>query len=250
MIRNIRTDLASELAKPVVDSSDDAITVSTIRLSTEEAEKYNKAAGRYVTVETRAVSDGDIDLYRRVTKAVAKTLVTYMPKPELVLVAGLGNADMTADALGSLVANGINVSTEKIVTVKAGVMGATGVESYDVIKGVCDRVKPSLVIVVDSLAAAAVERVCNVFQFSDGGITPGSGVANHRKTLSKSTLGVPVVSVGVPLVVYATTIINEVCSDSCDSDYVRSLIVTPKDIDILVRDCAKIIADGINLAYS
>lgn len=246
----MRTDLASELAEPRIDTSDDMLTVSTIILNKEQAAQYGKAAGRYVTIETRVVSDGTLGAYRRVSKAVAKTLLTYCPKPETVLVAALGNADMTADALGSLVANYIDVSNEKLKTVKAGVMGVTGVESYDVVKGVAERIRPSLVIVIDSLAAAAARRVCNVVQFSDGGITPGSGVSNHRKTLSRETLGVPVVSVGVPLVVYATTIINEVCDEDCESDYVRSLIVTPKDIDVLVRDCAKIIADGINLAYS
>ena len=252
MRNNLRTDLAAELVKATVSSSDDICTVSVLRLDAEQAKRYRKAPGKYTTIETRAVSDGIQSAYGRLSGAVARTLTSYCARPETVLVAGLGNEGMTADALGALTADGVNVSGSRLRTVKAGVMGATGVESFDVIKGVTDRIQPSLVIVVDSLAAASVERVCNVVQFSDGGITPGSGVSNHRKTLSKETLGVPVISVGVPLVVYASTIINEMCGGRCEnneSDYVRSLIVTPKDIDILVRDCAKIISDGINAAY-
>ena len=249
MDKFIRTDIASELIKSRFSGGDDICRVSTLRLSGEQAKRYNKAEGKYTTIETHAISDGDVLRYGRISDEVAKILLTYCKRPESVLVAGLGNADMTADALGSLTVSTINTSAKRLRALRAGVMGETGIESFDIIKGVCDRIKPSVVIVIDSLAAASTERVCNVIQFSDGGITPGSGVANHRKTISEETLGVKVISVGIPLVVHASTIIGEANGES-GSAYINSLIVTPKDIDILVRECAHILSSGINSAYA
>ena len=123
------------------------------------------------------------------------------------------------------------------------VSGLTGIESFDIIKGVVDRIKPAVVIAIDSLAAASTERVGRIIQFSNAGITPGSGVSNHRTRLSEDTLGVKVISIGVPLVVHATTIIKEANGDTKGFE---NLIVTPKEVDAIVADSAKVLANAIN----
>jgi spore protease len=134
------------------------------------------------------------------------------------------------------------------------VLGITGIESYDIIKGVVDRTRPSCIVAVDSLASAAAGRLATAFQVSDAGITPGSGVGNRRLTLDKSSLGCPVYSIGVPLVVFVTTIVEEIFdARECERAQTKlrdiaDLIVTPKDIDILVAECAQIIALALNMA--
>ena len=149
-----------------------------------------------------------------------------------------------ADALGAEVCRDIFVESGRVRTLCPGVAGNTGIESYDIVKGVADRIKPSAVIAVDSLAAASTARVCRVIQLCDAGITPGSGVSNHRERLSERTLGVPVVAIGVPLVVYASTIIRDAGGDE---EGFESLIVTPKDIDLLVREAAAVVCRAINM---
>jgi len=176
-----------------------------------------------------------------------------------VLVVGLGNPNLTADGLGNatvkrlLITRHISPHIKKLPSISAilpNVLGVTGIESFDVIKGVVDRIQPDLVLAVDSLASATVGRIGAAFQICSGGITPGSGVSNHRERLSVQTLGVDVISIGVPLVVYATTIIEEVLNTTKEySQEISSLIVTPKEIDILVEECSKIISSAINLAY-
>ena len=126
--------------------------------------------------------------------------------------------------------------------VTPGVPGITGIESFDVVKGVCDEVRPTLVIAVDSLAAASAARLGTVIQLCDAGITPGSGVSNHKRRLSRDTLGVQVIGLGVPLVVYASTLVRDAGGDE---GRFGSLIVTPKEVDVYVADAAEIIADAI-----
>ena len=128
------------------------------------------------------------------------------------------------------------------------VLGMTGIESYDIISAVADRIKPDAVLVIDALTAAAPSRIASAFQVTDSGITPGSGVENHRRRLDEKSLGFRVVSVGVPLVVYSSTIAREFCSAA--EGGAGDMIVTPKDVDILVEDCAKIISGAINGAFA
>lgn len=242
MDKSTYTDLASELIRAPGKPRGGVCTVSEIELDAESAEKFGKSEGRYVTLETDAITAGHYEK-TRLARALGEELEKLLPDGRRLLVVGLGNAGMTADALGTEVCRDVAAQSGRLMTLCPGVAGSTGIESFDVVRGVVDRVRPSAVIAVDSLAAASTMRVGRVIQLCDAGITPGSGVSNHRERLSEKTLGVPVISVGVPLVVYASTIIRDAGGDS---DGFESLIVTPKDIDLLVRECAFVIARALN----
>lgn len=235
------TDLASEIIKVKGRPFDGVCKLSEIDLDDALAEKFGKAPGKYVTLETD-VLNGSEGERERLSRALRTELRKLLPDRRRLLVVGLGNAALTADALGAEVCAALTVSDARMALAPS-VAGNTGIESFDIVKGVCERVRPTAVLVVDSLAAASTERVCRVIQMCDAGITPGSGVSNHRERLSVETLGVPVVSVGVPLVVYASTIIRDAGGDDAGFE---SLIVTPKDIDALVRSCAGVIASAID----
>lgn len=169
------------------------------------------------------------------------------------IVAGLGNAAITPDAVGPLAIESVMATRHlkdklpeqfsafrSVSAVRTGVMGSTGIESAEMLKAICGAVRPSRVIAVDALASAGLKRLCRTVQISDAGIVPGSGVGNDREALSEATLGAPVVAVGVPTVVDAS-----VFSDDADA---QGMFVTPRDIDTSVRDVAKLIGYGINLA--
>ena len=185
------------------------------------------------------------------------------------LVVGLGNRAITPDAVGPGAADHTLVTRHLIdqapehfgdfrpvAALAAGVLGTTGVESGELAQAVAGKVKPGCVIAVDALAARSLDRICATVQLSDTGIVPGSGVGNHRFALNAETLGVPVIAVGVPTVVDGATlaldILEEVGRDDLDPAALRgvggSLMVTPRDIDQRVKDMAKVIGFGIDLA--
>ena len=238
-----RTDLASEIIGVKKPRFDGVCKVSEIKLDAADALKYGKNEGLYVTVETDALLSGNAAARRRLSRALASEIKRLARDFTRILVVGLGNPSMTADALGAETCARL-AAGDGLMCVTPGVYGTTGVESYDVVKGVSDRFKPSVVIAVDSLAAAAAVRVGRVFQLCDAGITPGSGVSNHKKRLSRQTLGADVIGIGVPLVVYASTIIRDAGGDE---EGFESLIVTPKDVDAYVSDAAETIASAVNM---
>ncbi|MDR0426290.1 MAG: GPR endopeptidase [Clostridiales bacterium] len=255
----LRTDLAAELIKPKTKKIDEYITRTDVVLDAKAAARYHKPEGVYTTIESDVVLKGDTDGYKRLTEALRDALREFTGMSDNCLVVGLGNPNMTADALGSGVSKRIavtrNLPTEAgedgarpkgISTICPNVLGVTGIESFDIVKGVVERVKPALVLVVDSLCAAATERIAAAFQICSAGITPGSGVSNFRFRLDEQSLGVKVVSLGVPLVVYAATIVREAAGASDINEKFAKMIVTPKDIDLIVEDCAEIIAGAIN----
>lgn len=271
--RILRSDMAIELTGD--DSKvNTSLQIKKTRTLVDEkmSKKIGRAEGNYITLETSIVTSGRIDKYENLSKEIALTINEIVKKGiKKVLVVGLGNPNLTADALGKCVFDNLIITQhlDKIGREKLGleclvsgicpsVSGVTGIESFDIIKGVVDRVRPDLVVAVDSLASATVGRIGSAFQLCSSGITPGSGVANHRVRLDKQSLGCDVISVGVPLVVYASTIIYEAAGGedkgrACIGDLSEEflgLIVTPKTIDILVQDCGKVIAQGINKAFS
>jgi len=266
--QNIRSDMAIELAGGDAKANLGlSIKKSTTEVDAALSKKIGRSEGTYVTLETGIVNLGRIDKYSQLSKEISDTIKKLMPKKvKNVLVVGLGNPNLTADALGKAVFDNLMITRHLheddrkkmgldsgVCAICPSVSGVTGIESFDIIKGVVDRIKPDLVLAVDSLASATVERMGAAFQVCSSGITPGSGVANHRVRLDKDSLGIEVMSVGVPLVVYASTIIFEAAGDRAVdielTEELRSLIVTPKTIDILVEDCAKVIANGINGAF-
>ena len=194
----------------------------------------------------------EVDVDTKLSKKLGRPVGKYLQGRPRVLCVGLGNPDLTADALGDRVFKRLNVnrhvSSDKYVcAITPNVLGMTGIESIDVISAVADKVKPDVIIAVDALTAAAPGRIASAFQVTDSGITPGSGVFNHRPRLDKESLGCKVVSVGVPLVVLASTIAREFCENAERDKF--DMIVTPREVDILVDDCAQIISDAVNAAF-
>lgn len=254
----LRTDLAMELMNNVkTENISDKIKRTDVKVDKILSQKLNKPVGTYITIESCIVKDGLKTMQKDLSFELSKALSTLVNCDDC-LVVGLGNPNMTADALGKHVTDKLMVTRHLdykelplISCICPNVYGVTGIESFDIVKGVVDRIKPGCVIVIDSLAGASTTRIASAFQISDAGITPGSGVSNHRIRLDKKTLNTKVISIGVPLVVYATTIINDaVKSEKANFDSsISSLIVTPKDIDIYVLECADIVASAINQTF-
>ena len=281
------------------------IRVTTVRIETENGAKtMGKPVGTYLTIEAPNLSSPDEGIHREVSEELAKYLIEVMKKiiPESehdkeVLVIGLGNRQATPDALGPYVADNLNV-TRHIVkeygkyaaleemncvvsAIVPGVMAQTGMETAEIIKGVVRETKPDLLIVIDALAARNSRRLNRTIQIADTGINPGSGVGNYRNAITKETIGVPVIAIGVPTVVDAVTIVSDTMenllsaletseslkgvglvlggySEAEKYELIKELIapnlnsmfMTPKDIDETVKRLSYTISEGLNLAFS
>ena len=316
---NIRTDLALEekerfesdqveVQGVVLEEEYDKereIRVTTVRIETENGAKtMGKPVETYLTIEAPNLSSPDEGIHREVSEELAKYLIEVMKKiiPESeqdkeVLVIGLGNRQATPDALGPYVADNLNV-TRHIVkeygkyaaleemncvvsAIVPGVMAQTGMETAEIIKGVVRETKPDLLIVIDALAARNSRRLNRTIQIADTGINPGSGVGNYRNAITKETIGVPVIAIGVPTVVDAVTIVSDTMenllsaletseslkgvglvlggySEAEKYELIKELIapnlnsmfMTPKDIDETVKRLSYTISEGLNLAFS
>ncbi len=255
-----RTDLAVECYEEskkteisgvkVVDENG----VTTVSVLNENGEKeIGKPVGTYITVDVPSFVN-DTDIFDGRLKKISGILKNLLPSEcDNVLVAGLGNMDITADALGpktnSYVLATRHISSDlrrerafenlkSVSTVRTGVLGETGIESAEIIKGIVNVINPSCVIAVDALASSSAERLGTTVQLSDTGIFPGSGVGNHRFEISEKTLGVPVVSIGIPTVV--STGVIKGANDN-------SMFVTPREIDKVTEQGAKLIGMSINV---
>ena len=234
----------------------DGLGVETVEILDEgAAEKLCKPMGRYVTISLDALVRREEDAFRRACGVLAREIRTQlaMEPEESVLVVGLGNPDITPDAVGPLAAECVLVTRHlktrlpeefaalrPVSVFRTGVLGTTGIESAALVRGVVSLVRPDRVIAVDALSAREAARLCRAVQVTDAGIVPGSGVGNDRAAVNRESLGLPVVAMGVPTVVDASAF-----SDSPDA---AGMFVTPRDIDASVRDVAKLIGYGINLA--
>lgn len=247
------------------------------------AEELGRPMGTYVTLSCPQTMTIALDVRRALSGELAAAIRQMLPgKIQTVLVAGLGNRSVTPDALGPRTAEHVLVTRHmagclpedvaqrlgSVCALSPGVLGVTGIETAEVLRGMCDHVKPDAVIAVDALAARSSLRICSTIQIADTGIAPGSGVGNHQRALTRETLGVPVIAVGVPMVVYASTIAADAVGDlvrsgggsagdeeklmACVtrvvSERLGDLIVTPREVDALVERMAGILAEGINLA--
>jgi spore protease len=192
-----------------------------------------KAKGSYITLEVPRLRENDKDLQEDVTRALAKEIegMIKINNRSVILVVGLGNWNITPDALGPKVIDHLLVtrhvkeylpdqideSVRSVCAVAPGVLGITGIETSEIIQGIVDRIRPDLVIAVDALASRKLERVSTTIQIADTGINPGSGVGNNRKQLNRETLGIPVLAIGVPTVVDAATMANDTIDMVLDS---------------------------------
>lgn len=276
----------------------EGIGVTRVKVRTKVAERrLGKRKGTYVTLEIPGLRRRDPDLQERVTQVFADELNRLLDVPEngSILVIGLGNEHVTADALGPMVVTKLFVTRHlfeympevlgdgkgyrSIAAVSPGVLGLTGIETSEIVRGIVERVKPDAVIAVDALATRSLNRVNATIQLSDSGIQPGAGVGNNRKALDRESLGIPVIAVGVPTVVEAATIANDAIelvlnqlraqvpgnAASALFDQLSSgekwhlvrevlepmennLVVTPKEVDDFMEDVAYVVAKGLNIA--
>lgn len=249
------------------DGEREGIPVTTVRILDREGEQaLGKPRGTYVTLTLEGVAGRAEGVFGRAIRAVAGELSQLLEGVDpqgLVLVAGLGNRAITPDAIGPKVHEQIFVTRHlvdrmpehfghlrPVASLAAEVLGTTGVESGEVVRAVCEKLRPACVIAVDALASRSLERLCRTVQLADTGITPGSGVGNHRVALDRDSLGVPVLALGVPTVVEGSTLAADLmgADELPDLGAGRDLLVTPKDIDSQVADLAKIVGYGISLA--
>lgn len=281
----------------VENDGDGDIKITRVRVVTPAGEKaIGKPMGNYITLEVPGLKENDQVLYENTCKAVAKELAQLLKLNEktLTLVVGLGNWNVTPDALGPKVVSSMMVTrhlleylpeqvdkgVRPVCAVAPGVLGITGIETGEIVKGIVERIRPDYIIAIDALASRKIERVNTTIQIADTGISPGSGVGNKRMELSTETLGIPVIAIGVPTVVDAATMANDAIDLVLDSmieqaprgtdfykmmktidrdekyrmirevlePYAGDLVVTPKEIDEVVRRIAKVIANGLNIA--
>ena len=264
------------------------IHITEVKITTENGSKsMRKPIGTYITMEIANLMLPDETYHHIVSKQIAKyvkKLIRLSNTEYTVLVVGLGNREVTPDALGPRMVEKLSVTrhivreygkyafgnqiSNMISAIAPGVMGQTGMETYEIVKGISESIKPDLVIVVDALAARNTKRLNRTIQITDTGIHPGSGVGNHRNEISKDTIGVPVLALGVPTVVTAETIIRdtmeqtfrdlqikdkyEIYQEMQDSiaPHLYSMFVTPKDIDEAIETISTTIAEGLNILFS
>lgn len=290
----VRTDLALE-ARETVQKPDEEIRgvrveeekdtekeiyITRVMIETKNGAKtMGKPIGTYITLEAPNMVTPDEDYHREISEKVADQIRELLPgeKEELaVLVVGLGNRDVTADALGPNVADQLHITRHvvrefgraaydknKVHMISAlvpGVMAKTGMETYEIIKGVVEQTQPDVIIAIDALAARSTKRLNRTIQITDTGVQPGSGVGNHRHALTEDTLGIPVIGIGIPTVVDAGTIVGDaveqveremlLCSDihSLKMAELQNMYVTTKDIDDVVNRLSYTVSEAINIA--
>lgn len=278
----IRTDLAMESRERCGTEADKlrgvtfseqyderrGVLVTRVTIDTENGAKaLGKPVGTYLTLEASALAVPDEESHREVSEVLAEQLKSLIGKEvETVLVAGLGNRDVTPDALGPEVVGNLYITRhilkeygsyafpgEKIASVSGivpGVMAQTGMETVEIVRGILKETHPQLVIAVDALAARSVRRLGRTIQIADTGIHPGSGVGNHRQGLNEETLGVPVIAIGVPTVVDAATIVYDASKDAKKiPNGIAGMFVTPKNIDETVKRLSFTISEALNMAF-
>ncbi len=286
--KSIRTDLACECVDTSaeipsgIEYSEETIgdiKIMRMKINSEsESKKVGKPRGEYRTFICGDLSKlGDTErgalsalISAELISMTEKLCEKRIGRDLSVLVAGLGNADMTPDAIGPLAVTALTVTGHiftldpelfgslgcaRLYAIAPGVLGETGIESKELIRGAVAATDPDLVIVIDALASRDAQRLAATVQMSDSGISPGSGVKNSRKEISRATLGVPVIALGVPTVVDSAALVAEalkmvgVSADEAKLSEGESLFVAPRDIDLVVEVASKIFADAIDLAF-
>lgn len=296
----IRTDLALETreiykkaqnledeipgVETKIDDSDKDFLFTHVKILSEEgASALGKPIGDYITIESKYMNDEVENIDNKIIDKMAYVIkdISHMVKKDTVLVVGLGNSDVTPDALGPKVVDNLNITrhlieyapelvnenTRAVSAIVPGVLGTTGIETGEIVKGIVEKIQPNLVVVVDALAAKDMNRISRTIQISNTGITPGSGVKNNRFSITSESLGVPVIAIGVPTVVGVPTIVNEAIEYVADKfedvksplenkNYMQDILenkdfdfmVTPNDIDDIISNLSRLVADGINTA--
>lgn len=308
---NFRTDLATERRdlyqkannienqidglESQKEEVDENIKIERVKITNENGEKaIGKPMGNYITIDIKKLKIAQDEELKKASETLAnelrKVIDEHIDKKGEILVVGLGNIYVTPDALGPKVINNIEVTrhiinylpqyveegTRMVSAISPGVLGTTGIETLEILKGIVDNTNPKLVIVIDALASRSIERISSAIQISDTGIVPGAGVGNTRAELSIKTLGIPVIAIGIPTVVETAVLVNDsldlfitkLQEEAKSNDYLNqlkaednyeeikealdpndyNLIVTPKEIDELIENMATVVSGGINNA--
>ena len=299
MTTKVRTDLALEVresfeedveVKGVVVNEDYnkelEIKVTTVEIKDEHGAKMmGKPMGTYITIEAPKLKESDESYHEPISEEIAKYIKCLAKdvKSQEVLVAGLGNREVTPDVLGPMVVDNLFVTRHlihqfgeefqkkhklgNVSAIAPGVMAQTGMETSEIIRGIINETHPKLVIVIDALAARSLDRLNTTVQITDTGISPGSGVGNHRNALNKETLGVDVIALGVPTVVDAATIVHDTLEQfmhkagfeeeevqkfthQVSKETINNMFVTPKNIDDSVKRLSYTISEALNHCFS
>ncbi len=295
----IRTDLALEAREYITEADselrgvrveeyyrkEDDIQVTKVFIETKNGAKaMGKPIGTYVTMEAPAMVEPDEDYHREISNCLAEELLEMLPDMEeerSILVVGLGNREVTADALGPQVVDNLFITRHvireygkaayncnkmnQVSSIEPGVMAKTGMETAEIVKGVISETKPDVLIVVDALASRSTKRLNRTIQITNTGIHPGSGVGNHRNAMTEESLGIPVIAIGVPTVVDAATIVGDALERLLEGDEefdrvkymgqhrsvfseLNNMYMTGKDIDSVVKRVSFTVSEGINIA--
>ena len=286
----VRTDLALEMKEDIEtdepirgvhvatkNNGDSDILETRIVVENEEgAMNLGKPEGTYITLESEHLREHDDSFHKPMAEVLAKNLRRFIGNKKRIMVAGLGNREVTPDALGPYVLEKITMNRhieqefgsskehdgKLFCGIAPGVMSQTGMESSEIIKGVVRQIRPDVLFVIDSLASTSVNRLCSTIQITDTGISPGAGIGNNRKQINQETMGIPVIAIGVPTVVEAGTIVYEVVRETFlkegykeeeithlvrhfSSEKLYPLFVTPKEIDDEIRQIGRILAKSL-----
>lgn len=278
----VRTDLALEERESfdgsgveihgveVEESCDEERDVRLTRVkivSERGAREMGKSRGTYLTLEAPGLASPDEDYHREVSEMIADLLRELTGTAESVLVAGLGNRDVTPDALGPQAVSNLMITRHLIREygremmgmdgccvvsgIVPGVMAQTGMETSEILQGIIEETRPDLLIVIDALAARSTRRLGRTVQITDTGIQPGSGVGNHRGSLTKESLGIPVIAIGVPTVVEAAAIVYD-AQGNCEKmpPHLNGMFVTPKNIDEMIKQLSFTLSEALNMVFS
>ncbi len=283
----IRTDLAAEAAELYREQTPEGGEAEGVRSREYEREGFavtrveietdrgaaliGKPRGNYITLELDGLLRREADAFPRACRALAEELRPLLPEEAdaPVLVAGIGNERITPDAVGPLTVRSTMATRHMVrrmpeyfggfrpvAAVSPGVLGTTGIETVEVLRGIVEHVRPRAMVVVDALASRRMARVCRTVQIADTGLAPGSGMGGDSEPISRETFGIPVIAMGVPTVVDSLTLTLDTLRDAgiegVEEDRLRAgrdgMIVTPKDIDARVADIGKLLGYGLNMA--
>jgi spore protease len=307
---SIRTDLAVEARElykegyageipgvSVEEKNYEGVKIVKVSILNEQGvQAMGKPVGDYITIEAPDLIERDLKLEENVSKILANVIkqITTLSAETNILVVGLGNWNVTPDALGPKVVSDIIITRHlkeiipdefrneisAVSAIAPGVLGITGIETVEIVKGIVDRIKPDILITIDALASRRIERLATTIQIANTGISPGSGIGNMRLAINQESIGIPVIAIGVPTVVDAATIANDTIEYLTNSlikqtkedslfytvlknmgsedkyalikevlnPYVKDLMVTPKEVDSLIENISSIISKGINMA--
>ena len=308
---NFRTDLADERrdlykkannveneVEGIESQQEDVnekIKITRVKITSEQGEQaIGKPKGEYITIDIKKINLLTEEELEDASKILAEELKRLIGEKiefkDDVLIVGLGNEEVTPDALGPNVIKNVEITrhiinylpqyidenTRPVSAIAPGVLGTTGIETLEIIKGVVEHIKPKLLIVIDALASRSMERISSTIQISNTGIVPGAGVGNTRKEISENTLSIPVIAIGIPTVVETAVVVNDALDifieklqqEAKSNDYLNEIkekdnyeeikeallpkdfnfIVTPKEIDELVLNMGKVVANGINMS--